>query len=369
MISNFFFNVIIYFFKSIDALIAQIPYIDYVTPYISSSTYNFSATAASTTLKQTAAVFITHTATSSPTVTLSGSAMTYYDSTTDISGYKTSMYILKYPAATGTYVVTDVSSSSMKYISQSVWSNADIIPVFDKYTVSSGITRAYLSLPTTVVPSGLVASMYTVTGLAEYDALSNSFIQQSATSTTGDFSLLSSICSSTIDECNIGYTKPFSLFDIGNGVLIGLAMYATSSVTISSEGPPSLPTLDTCIVDVSFAGLTCLGKSLTFWFFGLFVPSENELTNMKNTFYSTITSTSSLISTVFLVPMSFALWTSTSSVPDYEQLEIYVPVFDKHFALDPDPATTTDQNAHDILTWMFGTITVLFISYKFIQLT
>jgi len=345
-----------------------------ITSPTSSSTYTFTSSIASSTLKQSAVIFLTHTATSTPAITLGGSSMTLLDATESISGYVTSLFVLRHPLSGTSTVITGISNGAIKYISQTVWSNADIFPVFDKYEVITSSNKASISLPTTDTPSTLVASLYSVSGLSDFDLLSGSTLKQSATSTTGDFGVTSALCNSPLDDCGVGYVKPFRLFDTRNGVIIGLAMYSTSSISLSTT--PSLGAIAgglgtdqgfaSCLDEGFTGGIICGLKNLVFWVLNLFVPSTSDMLRFQTVFYNQVTASSSLVSSVFLIPVQFSTWMSTTSIPTYTKLEIYVPSFiDDTWVLDPSPATTVDQNVHDMLLWMLGTAMVLFIGYRF----
>lgn len=343
---------------------------------VSTTTYSFASSIvnASSSL-QSGLVFIVHSSTTTPSVVWSGSTMTALDTTDIASGYVISMYAVHSPSY-GSIVVSGIVASSTLYISESVLDNASNWAAFDKHSVVSGSSIASVSLPTPTTPTGLFASFYTGTGLSSFSKLVTSNIAMSATSSLGDFTLLSSSCTSASDDCLIGYSKSFSLFDSSNGEVIGIAMYATSSVF--STSPPLLVSIAgglgtdsgfaACLDDGFLGSITCLGKNMVFWTLGLFVPSNADMVSLRNTFYETVTASTSLTSTLFLVPVAFTMWTSTTSIPSYNKLEIYVPVFNKTWVLDPSPATTVDMNVYNMLSWMLGTAMVLFIGYKFWKL-
>lgn len=344
---------------------------------VSTSTYSFTSTQASSTLKQTGLVYIVHNATSTtPSVTWGGTSMTFIEDTDSLGGYKTSLFALRNPTNQGAVTVSGLVASSTKYISQSVWSNADIWPNFDQYTVVDGVSRASLSLNGTVAPVVPVVSMYSTTGLDGFSILPSTKLIQSATSSNIlDFALLYSLCSDVLDDCSTGYTKDFS-FSTKIGVLVGMSMYATSTRDTSSA--PSLlevaGRLGTeegfaeCLDDGFVGSIACLGKNMLFWVLNLFIPSTQEMENLKEVFYSTVTATSSLTSTVFLIPLQFAFWTSSSTVPEYTPFEIYVPVIDKSWDIVGNTNTTVDNAVYGMLSWMLGVITALFIGYRFFKL-
>lgn len=355
---------------------------------VATTTYSFLSTAASSSLKQTGLVYIVHNATATPSVRWGTTTMTRID-TTDSFGvstttFKVSMYIVRDPGSFVGITVSSTTANGIRYLSQSVWSNADIIPVFDKYKLVNSIDRAYLSLPTINTPSTLITAFYSssspLASANQFDLLNTSFQLQIGTSTAANinnFTLVTSQCNSALDDCQVGYNKMYSAVDTKSGVLIGLAMYSTSTINVSTV--PTLGALAgglgtdegfaSCLDDGLTGATICVFKNIIWWFFGLFVPSTEDMIGLRDTFYNNVTASSSLTSAVFLIPLQFSQWTNPSSTPPYNKLEIYVPSFiHKTWVLDPAPATQTDNAVHDILEWVFGVIMVLYIGYKFYKL-
>lgn len=349
---------------------------------VSTSTYSFTSTVSSSTLKQSGVIFIVHSTSTTPTITWGGTAMTLLDTTATISDYRTSLFVIRNPTATSSVVISGISASSTKYISQSVWSNATAYGAFDKYNVTTASNKASIALPTPIAPTGLVASMYTVSGLSGYSVLNGSTVIQSATSSTGDFSVLRSQCASALNDCLVGYSKPFALFDTRNGVVIGVSMYATSSVTattipdigIFTGGLGTPEGFADCLDDGLTGSIMCLGKNMVFWTIGLFVPNNQDLADIKETIYSTITSSSSLTSSIFLLPLQMSLWTASSSVPAYDNLTLSLPrVTGGYYTKEITGINTTtaqkriDASLYSIFIWILGVFTVFFISKQFIK--
>jgi len=350
---------------------------------VSTSTYSFTSTVASSTGKQSGVIFIVHSTSTTPTISWGGTAMTLLDTTATLSGgYRTSMFVLRNPTATSSIVISGLSASSTKYISQSVWNNAVAYAAFDTYSVTTASNVASIALPTPSAPTGLVASMYTESGLSGFSVLSGSTVIQSATSSTGDFSVLRSQCASALNDCLVGYTKPFALFDTRNGAIIGVSMYATSSVISSSipdigvfTGGLGTPEgFADCLDDGLTGSIMCLGKNMVFWTFGLFVPNNEDLVDIKNTVYSTITASSSLTSSIFLLPLQMSLWTASSSVPAYDNLTLSLPrVTGGYYTAELSGVNTTnaqkriDASLYSIFIWILGVFTVFFISKQFIK--
>jgi len=353
---------------------------------VATTTYSFLSTAASSSLKQTGLVFIVHNATATPSVKWGTTTMTRID-TTDSFGvstttHKVSMYVIRNPVSFTGITVSSTTANGIRYLSESVWSNADIIPVFDKYKLVNDVDRAYLSLPTINTPSLMISAFYSSSSPASsvYQILNTTNVVQLSTSTaanTNNFALVISQCNSALDDCQVGYNKTFLPVDTRAGVLIGLAMYSTS--TINASNVPSLLDLagglgtdegfSQCLPDGFTNATICVFKNIIWWFFGLFVPSTEDMIGLRDTFYNNVTASSSLTSAVFLIPLQFSQWTNPSSTPPYNKLEIYVPSFiNKTWVLDPEPATQTDNAVHDILEWVFGVIMVLYIGYKFYKL-
>jgi len=347
---------------------------------VSTSTYSFVSTNATSTGKQAGIIYLVHTSTTTPTVTWSGVSMTALLETSDINNFVTTLYTVSSPV-TGNIVISGISASSTKYISQSVWDNATVRSPTDIYTVVNGSNKAYVSLPTVYAPATLISSMYTVSGLTGYNIFSGTSLIHSATSTTGDFSFVKSSCLSALDDCNIGYIKPFSLFDTRNGVLNALAMYSTS--TRSLIDPPSLiglgtdESFSTCLdygfTDFSLA-LKCTLQNMTVWFFSLFIPDQEDALQIRTLVYDTVTSTSSITTSLFLIPLQFTFWTSSSSVPDYEPLNVGLPMQDGSvvsLTFTPDNSELQqkiDYFLYSLFKIFFAVATIFWVGFLFIKL-
>lgn len=237
-----------------------------------SSTYYFTATNATSTGKQAGLVYITHTSTTTPVITWNGISMTALLDTDAISNFITTLYTISNPT-NGIIAISGIATSSIKYISQSVWNNATVRSPTDIYTVNTGSNIAYVQLPSLYTPATLVTSMYTVSGLDGYNVHTGSTVLQSATSTTGEFSLIRSTCISTLDTCGVGYIKPFTLFDTRNGVLNGIVMYATSSISTVASSSIYASYAGSCNPLGEFNISECIGY--------LFIPSTDDMLNIS----------------------------------------------------------------------------------------
>lgn len=289
----------------------------------SSSTYTYISSNASSTLKQVGLVYITHLTTDTPVITWNSSAMTFLQSASsfDTSTYTTSLYYIKYPVASSTISITGISSSSIKFLSTSVWSNADASAVFDKYNSFYFSNKAYVDLPNTVSIASTNVGVFFGSPSDKLRVSTTNVL--STASSTYQFSFLSAPCYNTI-ECPIGYTFNNTISLYNYGVSLAINLYATStlsfdpSISTSTEVVSFLSSSTVAISSDSFASLTgavsfsdcfsgifpsiasgsfwfefgnsftCSGKVMVLWVFSLFFPTPDQVFALDNYFISSL---------------------------------------------------------------------------------
>lgn len=355
-----------------------------ITYPTSTSTYSFTSTVASSTQRQAGLIYVVHATSSNPTITWGGTSMTKLLTTDDVSGYSLTAFILNNPSSSASVVISGISASSTKYISQSIWNNATIHNVTDKYTVVNGSNKAYVNLPSLTVPTTIVSAFYTVSGHSGYSLYSDVTSLQLATSTTGEFSLVKSSCTASLNECAVGYKKNFSIFDTNNGVVNGINLYATTTraitagLTVSDITGLGTETSFSSCLDYGFSefslALKCTMQNMVVWFFGLFIPSQEDVTAIQTLVFNTVTSTSSITTSLFLIPLQFSFWQSSSTVPDFEPLTVGIP--NRSGGVDIVsfvPANNSvqqkiDNFLYDFFQIIFGVGTIFWVGFLFLKL-
>lgn len=322
----------------------------YYSQYSSSSpsavngSINFIAPPVASSTLQGATIFIVHTSTSSPVVSWSGSSTIFYASTSmALTYYVTSVYHLPVPVS-GNVVISNVSTSSIKYVNATVWDNGNLVANTDTYNTFFGFNKAYVNLSNITIPVLGISSIQTLTGLQGFNIVNGNAISVYATSSTiGDFAIQYASCSVGYDDCFVGYNKNgFSFIDSSYASIVGLGLYSIASVSYSSSTPPTFITtvfgdkgtvegFAQCSSLLSFGtiinSLSCLMQNLFFWFMYLFIPAPNSYVGLQSMLYNAMNSTSSLLSGLASVPLQFVLWTSTTSVPAYDGVGIDIPHF------------------------------------------
>lgn len=356
-------------------------------PTIATTTYSFTSSyqlASST--KQSGLVYIVHTSTTTPTITWGGVSMTNLLDSAVNGNYITSLFSVHNPVSGGAVIISGLVASSTVYISESIWDNATNFTAVDTYKTVFGSDIASIELPSPVAPITLVSSFFTPADIGSFNVLSNSSLVQFATSTT-DFSLVKSSCTSALDTCAIGYNHPYSFISTAVGSLVGIGMYATTTVITSSStlsldfitgGLGTDKGFNACFIDLSFtASLICTGKNMVFWVLSLFVPSSSDVVDIKDTLTSVITASSSLTTSILLIPLQLALWTSSSSAPTSTALSIQIPkasgsgYYTGSFSGNASSNSvfqSIDYNLYLFFLWIFGIFTLLYTGVLFIKL-
>jgi len=356
-----------------------------IDPNTASTSYNFTSTQATST-KTAGIVFVTHTATTTPTVTWGGVSMTNLIDSQEFNNYVISLYSIYNPNSAASIVVSGVASSSVLYISQSILGNASVINTTDSFINNFGSEVASVFLPSTSVPAGLFAFTYTDTDFNSFSKLTTSNQIQYATSSTKSASLLSSVCLSILDSCSVGYVHPWAFVNTDQLVIAGFSAFSTSSIS-TATGTVTLNNIVGILgTDAGFQScfsgtmeltdsISCTLKNMVFWVFSLFVPQQDDIVDIKNTVISVITASSSLTSSILLLPLQLALWDSTSTIPTSSNLNIAVPLAGggTYNAVFVGNASTSVKSTHIDVTvsqffnWILGIFTVLYSGYLFIK--
>lgn len=241
---------------------------------VATTTYTFTAPATDISLKQGAVLMVSHLSASTPAVTWGGQLMiNYITNTNAVSGYKTTLFYLKDPPNNSSVTISGIASSSINFISTSVWSNGDTVSGIDVLSSFSG-TNQYIDLASlTASPIQIIGSMETQF-YSSFDRLDDTVLIEYATSTSGlHFDFNRRLCNgyAGFTDCPLGYSPvPYS-FPIGNHVAIGL--YSTQVITASSS--LYVQQYQTC----SSLDIGCY-ISNAFQF--LFVPSDDTLTRISS---------------------------------------------------------------------------------------
>lgn len=246
---------------------------------VSTTTFSFISSAQTSSTKQAGLVFITHSSTTTPTVTWGGQTMTNLIDSTTTNNMVTSLFIKYNPLANASVVISGIVASSTSYISQVIYDNATGVTAVDNYETVFGSDIASVSLPSVIVPSTLVASMYT-TDVSAFDMLQGSNLKQFATSTNGDFSLVQSSCNSPLDECLVGYSHPWSYIDTTKGQIVGIGLYGTTTITSSTSTDIYTQYSSYCNILTGFDIKGCLTY--------LFIPSDAQISNIMTDIRSSV---------------------------------------------------------------------------------
>jgi hypothetical protein len=227
-----------------------------------------------------------------------------------------------------------------------------------------------------------LGSMFTMSGLAGFDLLGGSAVRASATSSTGDMSITSATCNAQLDDCLVGYTRPWSFVTVRDGILVGISLSATTTFIYSSSSPSDFfgeygtnAGFTRCLNEGIVGGISCVFKNLLFWVLYLIVPSSSDVVDLQNKIYATLGSDNSVASAIFLIPLNLALFTSTTTAPTSTPLTIafprsngtypvysVVPVHTSAWAVD------VDNSIASILTWILGFVSLIFVGKLFIRL-
>lgn len=354
----------------------------FFTSPVSTTTYSFTSTESTQDGTESGIVYIVHLASTSPSVSWGGKAMTLMETSATSSSYRLSLYRVLNPTTTSSVVVSSITASSTLYIWQGVYRNATQMST-DAYTIVSTSNKASLPLSNFVAPVYMNAAMFTISSLDDFDILPSSRSILTATSSYGNIAITRSTCMEVLDFCNVGYSKPFMLSDTRSGVLVGFSLYGTTTVTASSTnlvsdylgGLGSAEAFEACLSAGFLGSISCLFQNLVGWFFGLFVPNSETVTEIRDMIISSTNSTSSVASLLFLVPAQFILWTSSSSPPTYTELQFYVPQVGGggiSRGISGQSLTATekslDYNLYQALQWLLGILTVFWVGKKFIRL-
>lgn len=260
-----------------------------ITSPVSTSTYSFTSSSASSTLKQRGLVFMVSTSTA-PTITWGGVSMTQLSSTT-LGVDKLYMFSLVGASSSVPIVISGVSASSTKYISQSVWSNADLSSNFDDFTVVDDMTRAYIDVSGTISPVLGVSFAYLPTG--NYSKMSGNTVFASSSVFLGNY--YTCAVYGLFNDCPVGY-KADVVSSSNSGVVLGLSMYTRTLVTISSTASSTtsgLTRLGNLGTDVGFStcfdsgfldGISCIAKNTVYFVFRLFIPTDEQFIELSSEF-------------------------------------------------------------------------------------
>ena len=350
-----------------------------------STTYNFISPQANVTSSKDAGVlFVVNKIDATSTAKWGGVQMQLIaTTTTNLTNYILSMYYLVDPLSSSTIQVTGHigtgNNASIRYISASVWDNANITDTFNQYAVVPNILKAFINLNSSVqgVTATAVSGFYTQSGIVGFSPNASTVLQATSSASSGDFSFVSRVCTYSYDECNVGFTKIYSVFDTQNGIILGMNLYATSSISLTNSPTVNLgltgygteANFTSCVTSSSgiIDGFTCIAQNMFFWTLGLFVPTASDMGDIRDALYKVTTASTSLTTSLIFIPVEVALWSSPSSIPNYNTFTLSVPISQNRWLTynisgsQSSFVTRIDSALYNIFIWIFGVFTVLWI--------
>jgi len=374
---------------------------------VTTTSYTYTSPTASTTLKQGGVIFITHASTTNPTITWGGVSMAKIQYTTaQTQGYVTSLYYVANPASLASIVVSNIVATTTRFISTSVWSNANLVANADTFSVTSSNNRAWIDLAGAISPVTVVGAL-SATDLNGYQKLSATTIVTQATSSTGQLGVFSGQCTTYggFGTCPFGYNFQYAFGYVDGGVL-GLSLYATTTATTTYSTNTASTTIPTstfftdlgsdlsfsaCFNDVFNAsilttqfysnlgsGFTCIGKNLFFWALGLFIPTSDQVNELGTNFYSSLQN-GNLVTSVFA--FAFYLKELSATTTPVDTVSLYgftVPtsISGGTYSTSTQMITlnvgqvssSTDRMARNFLNPFFAVFALFFMGYFMIKL-
>lgn len=286
----------------------------------STSTYYMSSPIAPSS-KGAGIVFLAHYASNTPVITWNNATMTQLVDTPALGIYDLDLFYISNPTTTSSIIkVSSVSTSSIRYITASTYSNANLVASPLGYNVSSGNKiKAYLTLTNFNLPTGYASSSGPMLPVGAFFAsttnplmATSSFVGTTqvvkdavlASSTVRYYfsEIMAQSCPFGIDGCRLGYV--YNYFDSkNNGLVVGALLYSTSTTSTSATSSNNSSSASIfsefsdfgeCSVFGSILrlnlidGTACLIQHSVYFVYSLFVLQPEDLVSMNNTFLTAV---------------------------------------------------------------------------------